>query len=218
MVGIAEGRSNVYHLLSRIYLKELTPEVLAVLMSREVKETLKDLGMDIDQALPDTLEDNKLLDALATEYAALFIVPGGIPPYESVRLKGLLCQEPEREVREFYRRCGLTIKEDCKVFADHLGMELEFMGYLVDKEAEAWKNGGEESAREWVNLQKEFFSNHLDKWVFGFLKDMDMCAFHPFYKGLGRLTRAFLETEKEEMMLQGASFIKTPGLKVEGGV
>lgn len=205
MVEIAKGRSNVYHLLARIYLKELTPDVLTALRGKEVKETLKELGMDIGQALPDNQGDNKLLDELATEYAALFIVPGGIPPYESVRLKGLLCQEPERKVREFYKRCGLTLKEDCKIFSDHLGMELEFMGYLADKEAEAWKNDGEESAVEWVNLQREFFSNHLDKWVFAFLKDLDMCAFHPFYKGLGRLTRGFLEMERDELMLQDSS-------------
>jgi len=98
------------------------------------------------------------LDALAQEYAALFIVPGGIPPYESVRLKGLVCQEPEWKVREVYKRCGLVVKEDLKIFSDHLGMELEFMGYLAKKEAGAWIDKDEKSALELVNMQKEFLT------------------------------------------------------------
>jgi len=47
-------------------------------------------------------------------------------------------------------------------------------------------------------MQKEFFASHLDKWVFSFLKDMDKCAFHPFYKEVSKLTRSFLDVEKED--------------------
>ncbi|MBI5326714.1 MAG: molecular chaperone TorD family protein [Deltaproteobacteria bacterium] len=200
----AQSRSNVYRLFSMCYINEVTSEFLKTLKSKNVMNSLSEFGVDFSKILFDAPEE-KLLDILAGEYAALFIVPGGIPPYESVRLKGLLCQEPEWKVREFYKRCGLTVRDDCKIFSDHLGMELEFMGYLTDKEAKAWGDKDEKTAAEWLNLQKEFFANHLNKWVFGFLNDMDKCAFHPFYKEVARLTKTFLEVEKQDLTSQDAS-------------
>jgi TorA maturation chaperone TorD len=105
----AKSRSHVYHLLSMLYLKEITTETLSFLTGRDVKAVLNDLGMDIDRILPDTAH-KKLLNDLSEEYAALFIVPGGIPPYESVRLQGLLNQKSTFEVEEFYRMCGLAVR------------------------------------------------------------------------------------------------------------
>lgn len=197
-VVVAESRSNVYRLLSVLYLKEVTPEFLAILKSKKFIGPLNDLGVDIEKVLCDVSEE-KLVDTLAQEYAALFIVPGGIPPYESVRLKGLLCQEPAWQVKEFYKSYGLNVKEDSKIFPDHLGMELEFMAYLTDKESKAWKDNDEKALTKWCNLQKDFFSNHLDKWVFGFLGDLDRCAFHPFYQEVSKVTRGFLEVEREDI-------------------
>ncbi len=192
----ARGRSNVYHLLAMLYLKEASPELLATLKSKDVIESLNELGSDFNSILNNKSQEI-LLDELSQEYAALFIVPGGIPPYESVRLKDLLNQEPAWKTGEFYKRCGLIIKEGCKIFPDHLGMELEFMAYLSDKEAAAWQDKDEKAAAEWGNLQREFFENHLSRWVFGFLDDLDRFAFHPFYKEAAKLTKGFLETEGE---------------------
>ena len=196
----AKGRSSLYHLLSLFYIKEASSEFLTQIKSKEIIDSLNGIGVDFGRVLFE-LPEEKLLDTLAQEYAALFIVPGGIPPYESVRLKDLLNQEPAWKTEEFYKRCGLIIKEGCKTFPDHLGMELEFMAYLSDKESAALKDNNEKAAIEWGNLQKDFFSNHINKWVFGFLDDLDRFAFHPFYKEVARLTKGFLETEKEGLNL-----------------
>jgi TorA maturation chaperone TorD len=143
----------------------------------------------------------KLLENLAEEYAALFLVPGGIPPYESARVHGMLNQKPAWEAEEFYRRCGLVIGEECRILPDHLGMEMEFMGYLADKEACAQLDGDEEEALKWSGLQFEFFQDHIGRWAFGFLEDMAKYAFHPFYKGIGSLTMKFLEVEQEHLVV-----------------
>jgi len=199
---IVKSKAGVYHLISRFYLKEVSPDFLAILKSKEMLESFNGLDVDFGKVLSNISDETKFLDELATEYAALFIVGGGIPPYESVRLKGMLCQEPEAEVRAFYKRCGLIVKDENKIFSDHLGMELEFMGYLADKEADALNNKDEKTAAQWNNMQKEFFTEHIDKWVFAFLKDMETCAFHPFYKEAVKLTRGFLEIEKEDFISQ----------------
>lgn len=197
---LAKSRAGVYHLISRFYIKEVSQDFLTALKNKEIIDSLNGLGVDFSRILSNVSDEAKFLDELATEYAALFIIAGGIPPYESVRLKGMLCQEPEARVRAFYERCGLAVKDENKIFSDHLGMELEFIGYLADKEADAWNNNDEKTASEWNRLQKEFFAEHLDKWAFGFLKDMAVCAFHPFYKEVVKLTEGYLEIEKEDLI------------------
>ncbi len=199
LTNLSKGRSRVYQFLSRLFLKEVTPELLDVLLKEEIKEELYSLDIDISKILPDIPQD-RLLDELAEEYAALFIVPGGIPPYESVRLEGQLYQKSAFEVEGFYKNCGLLIKDSFILFPDHIGMELEFMGYLADKEADALLNSIMDEAEKWLELQKEFFEVHLGKWAFKFLQDMEKCAFHPFYRGIAELTQKFLETEREFFM------------------
>jgi TorA maturation chaperone TorD len=200
----ARARASVYHLLSMVYIKEVSADFLKALRDNGLKTTLGELGVDTDKMLPDTPE-GELLDALAEEYAALFIVPGGIPPYESARLKGMLCQEPETKVRAFYKRVGLNFKMDSKIFADHLGLELEFMWFLADNEAAAFENNDKKEALRWRALQKEFFVGHINNWVFRFLGDLDMCARHPFYSEMSRLTRGFLELDKKELEISEAA-------------
>lgn len=194
--GTAKGRARVYRLLSALYLKEVTPEIISVLLQDEVKGMLSNLNINIADLLSDASQD-EFLNNLAEEYAALFIVSGGIPPYESVRLKGLLCQDPSWAVGEFYKRCGLAIKEDCNIFPDHIGMELDFMGYLADRESDAWEDADSGTAIKYLNLQKEFFNSHIINWVYGFLDDLEKYAFHPFYNEISKLTRNFLDSERE---------------------
>jgi TorA maturation chaperone TorD len=91
------------------------------------------------------------------------------------------------------------MREDCRILPDHFGMELDFMGYLAGKEAEARLNDDGEEAAKWLGLEREFFQNHIDLWVFAFLRDVERLAFHPFYKTVGSLTMRFLETEKEHL-------------------
>lgn len=185
--GVMKARANLYHLLSKVYLKEIDKGLLCALRQCPIIS-------------PDILNksDDVLLNELAEEYAALFLVSGGLPPYESVRLKGLLCQEPTIEVERFYEKCGLVLKDEWKrIFPDHLGLELEFMGFLCDKEAEDSENN------LWADYQREFFVDHLNQWVFDYLNDLERCSFHPFYREVARLTREFLESEKEYLVSIG---------------
>jgi TorA maturation chaperone TorD len=196
---IARGRSSVYKLLSRVFIKEISPEFLETLRGKEISESLKELGVDIGRCLACESED-KLLDDLATEYAALFLTPGGLSPHESVRLKGLLMQEPASKVLAFYKECGLEIPKEYRGFPDQLGVEFEFMGYLADEECKAWQENKAEKGRELEKLQARFMREHLSKWVVGFCKEVEEVAFHPFYKEMVGLTRRFIESEIEELI------------------
>lgn len=193
---LAEARCRVYRLFSSLLMKEVDTGMLASLKDDGIAAALGELAPGIKDTL-DSGDPEKQLEDLAEEYAALFIVPGGIPPYESVRLHGMLNQKPSWEVEEFYRSCGLVIKAECRILPDHLGMELEFMAYLAEKEGGARRRGDEKESSKWSGFQEEFFRGHLDPWAFDFLRDLQRLAFHPFYKGAGSLIVHFLETEKE---------------------
>jgi len=200
MGASAAWRGNVYLLLSRLYTAEVDGGLLSHLSSEEMSGALASLGLDISSMVPGLSDGaDKLLEDLAEEYAALFLLPGGDSPYESVRLKGRLCDDPEQKVRGFYRDCGVVLDEDRKLFADHIGVELGFMGHLAGKEAEAWAAGDEEEAVRWLSLQVEFFTLHPGRWANEFLDDMEKIVRHPFYRMLAVLTRRFLETEREEL-------------------
>jgi putative dimethyl sulfoxide reductase chaperone len=193
---MAESRCRLYRLFSQLLMKEVDPGMLALLKGDVMAGALGELAPDIRDIL-DCGDMEKQLDDLAEEYAALFIVPGGIPPYESVRMHGMLNQKPSWEVEEFYRRCGLVIKDECRILPDHLGMELEFMGYLAEKEGGARRRGDEKESSKWSAFQEAFFRGHIATWAFDFLRDLQRLAFHPFYKGIGSLIVQFLDTEKE---------------------
>jgi TorA maturation chaperone TorD len=205
----AMSRGNVYLLLSRLYSVEADSELVEWLRSEEAVSALDSLGVDVDKMVPcpaqgsakgsnDGLEE--ILDELAAEYTGLFVLPGGISPYESVRLTGQHCQEPEWQVRKFYQDCGLVINDDTKIFADHIGAELGFMGFLAEKEFASWDSGDGQQALKYQGLQAEFFNAHLNVWAFAFLGDLERLAIHKFYKEIAVLTRRFLELEKQELV------------------
>ncbi len=123
---------------------------------------------------------------LRTEYARLFIMPGGIRPYESV-YRGkvpLLMQEPWLEAKQFYRRCGLKLENPSRHPEDHISSELAFMLYLIEM--------GNRKAEE-----KAFFRQHIDCWVPQMLEDIKKHTHAHFFKDVANFGRAFLESERE---------------------
>lgn len=126
------------------------------------------------------------LDDLKREYYYLFVVPNPryVRPYESVyrdsiriefvgstelgtpsttkRIKGLLMGESTRDVARYYREAGFYPSTE---LPDHVGNELFFLGYLVDKSRASF---GQEAAKL-GRLYDEFRSEHPLRW-FGKLK------------------------------------------------
>jgi TorA maturation chaperone TorD len=213
----AMSRGNVYLLLSRLYSGEADRELVEWLRSEEAVSALDSLGVDVAKMVPCPAEGSakgspegspqvyndgleEIIDELAEEYTGLFVLPGGLSPYESVRITGQFCQEPEWQVRKFYQDSGLVINDDRKIFADHIGAEFGFMGFLAEKEFASWDSGDGEEALKYHGLQAEFFNAHLSGWTFAFLDDLERLAEHKFYKEVAVLTRRFLELEKQELV------------------
>ena len=193
---IAKGRGRAYRVLSRLFLKEPDSALLDLLLTGETGLLPGGSGAGFEGMVPGTADGTEaFLEVLAEEYAALFILPGGASPYESVRLKGLLCQEPEWKTREFYKKHGLTLSGEMNVFSDHVALEFDFMGCLAVRESASWDSGDRAGALVWRSVQAEFFREHLGRWVFDFIGEVERLSAHPFYMAAARLSRAMMEFE-----------------------
>ncbi len=198
-VAYLRARSRIYSFLSSIYIKEITRDILREIREGDTLGVLEELGVRFEDDFLCS-DEGQLLEDLASEYSALFIQPGGFSPEESVRLTGLHMQEPASKVKGFYKRCGFDIPPETKVFPDHLGVELEFMSLLINKEADALEAGNEEDANRWKALQTEFLERHLGLWIMEFSETVERASFHSFYREMARLTREFMDGELDDLL------------------
>ena len=193
----ALARSNTYKLLSMAFIRELTPEAIGVFRGSDMAETLRELGEGFGREFYNR-DEQELLKELAEEYAALFILPGGVNPTESVARAGLYMQTFAGQVTRFYRKCSFTLPDDFRGFPDHIGIELEFMSHLAKNEAGAYR---ENKADGWVALQKEFLQEHLSRWAADFAGGVAKYTRQPFYSEMARLLYEFIKSEAEELMV-----------------
>lgn len=200
-------RSSLHGLLAAIFLREVSAEQLNSFRSAGFVEVFSGLGIDLGPAFAHAPED-RLLEDLAVEYAALFLGPGGhISPHESAHLPddGTLWGQASGEVKAYIEAAGFTYRADFHGIPDHIGVELEFMADLARREAIAWQDEDFTQAVNCLSYQKKFLSEHLIKWVGPFCaKVMDLAEL-PFYREIARLTAGFIESEQQDMNLSKKS-------------
>ena len=144
------------------------------------------------QGLDDIPRDfaSATLDILAAEYADIYLNHSlQASPCESVWTDevGLTMQEAMFQVRDWYRRHGLTVKNWRMRADDHLVTQLQFLGYLLD--AEPSEARLEETAR--------FLDEHLLRWIGAFAERVSARCRTRLYAGLAKLTSAYLEEYRE---------------------
>ena len=153
-------------------------------------------------------DGERLLLDLQIEHTHLFItarphVPA--PPYESAyRDGGLLMGESVSQVLEAYRRAGLAMHRDYDALPDHVAAELEFVSYLVQKEAEVLDLSDQAGVATWQDSQRRFLEAHLLRWGPALLDRIVTAARLPFYHLLATLAGAFFSTERHLFVLTNA--------------
>ena len=202
---LAEHRSSIYGFLAAIYRQELTSELLQQMKGSRFQEILSTLGIELSNGFFKKPE-KELLENLAVEYAYLFIGPGKhISPHESVHHQkegvpsGQLWGELTAEVKRIIESAGLEYKSEYTGMPDHISVELEFMQQVVQREAQAWEANDDETARLCLKNEKIFIGEHLGGWIPDFCEKVIEAAEVPFYREMARLTRSFIEFEKQEL-------------------
>ena len=202
---LAEHRSSIYGFLAAIYRQELTSELIQQMKGSRFQEILSTLGIELSNGFFKKPE-KELLENLAVEYAYLFIGPGKhISPHESVHHQkegvpsGQLWGELTAEVKRIIESAGLEYKSEYTGMPDHISVELEFMQQVVQREAQAWEANDDETARLCLKNEKIFIGEHLGGWIPDFCEKVIEAAEVPFYREMARLTRSFIEFEKQEL-------------------
>lgn len=194
----AESRKLTYAFLSRMFLEEVSEEFLGR-MALDPPRVEGSWGK-FAAALPSADLASVRTEA-AAEYAALFLSMSADPvfPYESVYTSQthLMMQQARDKAVAAYRANGFERSDALNVPEDHVGIELEFMAKLCQKELDALDAGDNAAADAARAAQRTFCSEHLLNWVPALCDDLERRAKSDLYRGLAEMTRFFLEFERE---------------------
>lgn len=127
--------------------------------------------------------------ALAQEFQELFIGVGSgeVMPYGSWHLTGFLMEEPLARLRDDLAQLGLSRLQSTSEPEDHIAALAETMRLLVA--------GGPDFAPAGYDMQKKFFTRHLQPWYPRFIGQLRSASSAKFYLVAGELAQAFLDTE-----------------------
>lgn len=115
---------------------------------------------------------------LAIAYSELFLQ--AIPPYASLFLSddAMLNSDAAERAQRSYGRAGFTVETEWRAgAADHLGVELHFVAYLLETESPAWKT---------------FLNEQVLSWAPVCCLAVERAEGAPLYSGLARLTKDVL--------------------------
>lgn len=93
------------------------------------------------------------------------------------------------DIAGFYRAFGLNAVGER---VDHISVELEFMSFLLIKEALA---PDKEKAEICMDALKKFFNEHIVTWIFTACNEMKKLS--PFYASVAEFLEAFMKYEKK---------------------
>lgn len=143
------------------------------------------------------------------EYVRLFLVNPEAPPYESFyiepqrRATGWIMAQLERE----YNQAGLIMSPESGELPDHVAVELEFMAFLCDQEAQGWDKDILEEIFQALERQREFLSQHLGRWFPIFSGRVRQVVSEVFYGVVVEAAEAFIKHDFDlvNLLIEGVS-------------
>lgn len=201
---ITEEREKTYRFLAGICLKPPSDSLIDMIKDKSIlllfhEDTDCESYNEMARFINETTEIRNISDPLSAEHASLFTLPSNHLPHEAVYLdkEKRLGGRVTMSVSQFYERAGASILNNCIEMPDHLGMELEFMGFLCKMEKELRKNADYASLNNCISLQKIFLEEHLIKWVYSCCEKIVERATYGFYKAIAHMIAEFIKSEDE---------------------
>lgn len=112
------------------------------------------------------------------------------PLYESAYGEEISSRDITEDLLRFYDHFQVKLSDQEKDYPDHLAVELEFMGFLTKKEADAMEQGKDPAP--YRRAQLDFLERHLDKWVHKLDERVQERVREPFYRGASAFLREFV--------------------------
>ena len=210
-MATSERRAQLYWWFSTLFAAELSDEQIAEYDTYDVRSFLKSLSTldpmreavaELNDAIARLLVRTDRQLELAADFAGLFLVDPkqGALPYESL-YRGeakLLMQAPMAEMQARLDRLGINVSDKYKEPADHLAIELDLIGNLIIRAAEATTAAQRES---WLGEQEALLHEHLLAWFPRFEAACGGADQFGFYGASARLLGVFLTMDANYLSL-----------------
>lgn len=191
--------ASVFLFFSRCIEEEVDAEFIGLIRD-DLRGPLELAGLKFDDEFYKASTEN-LVEVLAEEYAALFVVPGCINPYASVFETGCMFKQAADNAIAAYHDAGWDYRRRMSgEFPDHIGTMLGFYGILADAEVQSLVAGDISRADEYKVQRDSFLIEHMGSWGPGWCRRASEAALHPFYKGLLQMTEQVLWGELEQVL------------------
>lgn len=221
IADILRGRDVVFNVFSHVFVDvpdegsdtllaetmTLLAEVVATTDNVDMREGFAHLTALLSEKnnatnISDYLKETRLDRSRA--YTTLFILQQGADSvYESAHRspERLLKQEPWSAVKEFYQRNGFCHADLKNISEDHISLELQFMGLLSGKAADACEHEDTDACEETLKAQLCFYEEHISQWIPSFcekIAEAKDIPGHMFYAAYALLLKGFIA---EDMLL-----------------
>lgn len=152
--------------------------------SKAGREALRLFRQGLDDIPTDLVQGT--LDILAAEFADIYLnYTLNASPCESVWVDedSLTMQDAMFQIRGWYTKHGLAVKDWRMRSDDHLVTQLQFLAYLLEGEPD----------RERLDEIARFLDEHLLRWIGEFAERISARCKTRFYAGLATLTATYLD-------------------------
>jgi TorA maturation chaperone TorD len=198
MLAVAAGRAQTYAILAALYSAPPTPELAALIRAGGLRQEGNSALAAAANALTEAFTADLPETEIAAEHTRLFVLPSGVVPHESNYLdeNRRIGGQVTVSVQRFYEAAAAQFTRECLELADHIGVELEFMKFLCDLEAQFWQAANEEGLRKCLSFQADFLEHHLLRWQRTLCEKVIEETGLDLYRALACLTIEFLEAER----------------------
>lgn len=190
-------RSNVYCFLAQVFLRSPEEAGFDRLLNNDIigslpemfgaTLTVRRLISYIERLRSNTNHKNKVI----LDYRNLFAAPGSGKQNDDCtfgRVWGDATASPKARLGTDCTRASLEIHE-------HIGVELQFLGFLCRSEGNVWKSGPENRAFKLRRWQAGFINEHFGPWLAEACSKMNGLARTDFYRGIAAITQDFVERD-----------------------
>lgn len=194
----AAARHKIYAFFSRLFVREIDDAFVDVLAGELGRALLPELAASDEARL---LRDHAAREAqLDADFVHVTIV--NLAPYESFFLSDDAMVEAgaKNSVTTFYRQYGFEadLAAARSLSPDHIGIELELMAVLCEREVEAEARDAA-YANTIRSIQRDFLSRHLLAWAPVYLLAVQRTARTTLYREGADAALQFLLTDHEAL-------------------
>lgn len=206
--GLLAAREYWYCLLHRVFGADPASDLASLAGSAAFQDSVAlysesddDSFAALDGAAKSLYDDDGAVEALRSEYTALFVGPGKLaaPPWESMYVgrEGRLFQESTLAVRYAYAEFGFRPMEYKKVADDHLALMMDFMARMAAKSLDAFSSGDRDELKRLLAGQEAFIDEHLLNWIPRYAKDVADARVSRFYESFAKAAVSFFRIDRE---------------------